>query len=115
MLHDISDLSSPSHQVIDVPGLQVLEHLFDFILNPCIFEEVPIGIGGNGKAIGNADPFIMEFSIHLSKGGALSADHGNIIYADFIKPEDKVLAPIRHRHSPLNLTLAWQMGLLHED
>jgi hypothetical protein len=49
----------------------------------------------------------MEFSIHLSEGSTLSANHGNIIYADFIEPEDKILAPVWHRHSPLILSLAW--------
>jgi hypothetical protein len=82
-------------------GIQVFEDFFDLIFNARVLEEVAVGIGGNGKPIGNIDALLVEFLIHLPQRGVLPAHHGNVLYADLIEPKNEPFALVRsHEPSP---------------
>ena len=102
MCNDFADFPASYHQIIEIMRVQALKDLFDFLFNPRVFQEVAIGIGGYGKAVGDPDPFALEFPVHFSERGVLPAHQRNICYADFAEPEDELLFTIsRHWLSPL--------------
>ncbi len=76
-------------QVSHVLGVQIRKHLADFRLDACFFQQIAVGVGGDGKPMRDSHTFAGKMLIHLAQRGVLAADQRHITNADFIKPKDQ--------------------------
>ena len=86
---DVAHLGAARLQVAQVVGVQVGQGVADGRLDPGLLEQVLVGVGGDGVAVGHLHALGGEFLVHFPKGGVLAADHRHVFDPNFVKPENK--------------------------
>ncbi len=70
-------------------GVQAGEGVADGGLDPGLLEQVLVGVGGDGVAVGHFHALGGQLLVHFPKGCVLAADHRHVFDPDFVKPENK--------------------------
>ena len=75
----LTDLRSATAQGLHVIEIDAVEFGFYKGFEPALFEELPVGVGGDDEAAGDLNAYAGEVLEHFAEGGALAADEGDII------------------------------------
>jgi len=70
-------------------GVQTVKSFDNSILYSCRFDQILVGIGGDGKTVWDGNTFGGQVLVHLSQGGIFATDQVYIFNADIIKPENQ--------------------------
>jgi len=73
---------------VHVLDVQVGQDVADLLLHACFFEQVAVGVGGNGKTVRHGNALAGQMLVHLTERGIFPAHQGHVVNADLIKPED---------------------------
>ena len=76
-------------QVLQIVRIEPVENVGDDDIEAGRGEELPIRSGRGGKAVGHADALCRELANHFPQRGVFSADGGDVVDPDLIKPFDE--------------------------
>ena len=83
---DVAGLFAALLQVSEIVGVEAGQRLFDGLFDTGGLEQVAIGIGGDGKAMGYRNSLGGEITVHLAQGGVFAANQGHVVDADIVEP-----------------------------
>src|ERR1700735_1398416 len=81
----LADGRAGATQGLDVVEVDLVKFLPDEGFQLALFEELPIGVGGDDEASGNVDAATGQVLDHLTERGAFAADQCNVAEADAVE------------------------------
>ena len=80
---DVAGLGGGGRKLLDLALVETVEKPMKFVRDTGLRQRIAISVCGDGKAIGDSNPFRRQNGIQFAKRGGLAADKPDVVQSDF--------------------------------